>query len=53
MASMTEDEARQYAINEARKYGLEDEVRGEFDANIKAGYTPEHAAYHALMEWDC
>lgn len=49
---MNEEEARQHAINEARKHGLEDEVREEFDANIKAGYTPEQAAWHALCEWD-
>lgn len=49
---MTEDEARQYALNEARKHGLEEEVREEFDANIKAGYKPEAAAAHALWEWD-
>lgn len=37
----------------AAKEGLEQECLDEYDRNIEKGYTPEHAAWCALYEWDC
>jgi len=52
MSDMTEDQARQWALTEAKKHGLEDEVRDVFDRLIKQGVKPWKAARDALYEWD-
>lgn len=40
------------AIRQARKYGLEREVRDAYQAERRGGVEPRVAAHHACYEWD-
>lgn len=40
------------ALRHARPYGLEDEIKAEFEANVRAGVPERDAARIACLEWD-
>jgi hypothetical protein len=40
------------AMRYARKHGLEDEVKEDFEIAIRSGVPPEEAAFDACYEWD-
>lgn len=40
------------ALRHARPYGLEEEIRAEYTANIRAGLPEKDAALVACIEWD-
>lgn len=41
------------ALRYGRKYGLEHEIKTEYDESIAAGNNEEDAAWGAVYEWDC
>ncbi|WP_027682705.1 hypothetical protein [Rhizobium leguminosarum] len=40
------------ALRHARPYGLEEEIRAEFEANVHTGVPERDAALIACLEWD-